>query len=144
MWQTKLIKVRGVTDHFYTAICIQFCRSPFPINGEPMKVLFVPWVSSGEILSRVWQALAGLNLSRRFEPTMPLFERPKTIMKKYMLTESPDEITVYPHGIRMRRNLISTFFPTIYWVIFRLLKKLRGFSPQGNYTDWATVTCRRC
>jgi hypothetical protein len=25
----------------------------------------------------------------------------------------------------------------------KLKTKLRGFSPQENYTDWATVACRR-
>jgi hypothetical protein len=35
---------------------------------------------------------------------------------------------------------VPLFFPYLF---LNVLKKLRGFSPQANYTDRATAACRR-
>jgi hypothetical protein len=38
---------------------------------------------------------------------------------------------------------MATFIPHLAAFPFPIYNKLRGLSPQANYTDWATATCRR-
>jgi hypothetical protein len=63
-----------------------------------------------------------------FEPTIPEFEPAKTV-----------------HALDRVATVIgrTNTYKYIYIQLHIGLKKLRGFSPQGNYTDRVIAACRR-